>query len=716
MAPKNKLFTFMSAPISAEKSPQSIAEIWGSIADEEHTRRAIDQALYALNGNSDRVERVFEKMFKGRTHQDRRFVAKIMRHMFGLKKQEGMVTSEPLHPKFAYSGGRRYMSLKDLHRVLKGLRRGACPTLEQLRRIFDGFRGLGLITLVEFNPRDESGQFRKDASYRFNLDVWDRVWKEAAKPTPFKPPAKKRRRTGPTMDLREQGGGQVRRKPTQSTPTRAVVNDPQNAQTASSERPENTGAFTAPPSGLSAHCCSNYRGDVPDVPGTAGVSSAGSGAVGKEGNIGSSLTEDRADARLSSAKTTPASPASKGPCYVEVPGNPKWQDFLTSWMWDFFKEGNWEQDLYQDAPEGKCPIKPRIPDCLVVSDPIPGRLLGVYDLRQRHLPLTPAELELGDFVERASGCPLRLQDWKLLHAQFNGKSHSRLTKDRLALVLFAACRQHWDSYQARWSGRDAIDILDVVPEMDARSFDAYSDLLTHALVDDLATEDKHSGWLEDVLEGVTSDWRGVKHKITWDFPFLSYTKVNPVALLAPDNAGRMLMAWLHYWRVLVCRLLPERRFRDAGGVTHEAWAPHQITQHGIRDKRMPVVSVALDDLPTVLETACDTFRSGARYSQTDLWPAFKTAAKAGLENLSAEVRSRLTEVTLNIYTKTPHHWCDLDAHLGGDFMARLMPLRNLDQLRLIAQERTRAMLRQECVLPYAKFRPKFPNVTTPANP
>lgn len=687
----------MSARTASPIPPQTVDELRASIDAEQLLRTEIANCLRQINSNSKRAGRFFGLVFKGISHNDREFVPVVLYEMFGLQQVRGKLTAVPMHPEFDYQGRVRAMSRHQLYKLLQKYKAGYLSK-KQLRRVFEGFEAKGLLTCTVIKGQDRQGYWNTRVLYTFNLEAWYAVWEETRK-TPRVRRGKSQIKTGKVSSL-DKCVTKAHRPVFRAVKKEAVIS--------SAARVENQPkplVFPGPPEALPGPVFSLKKGPAPSAASGRHVSSAPASAgpclrpLGREKEKGAAAPSGFP----SSFKTVSKSPAQarKGNRFPE--DMPSWQIFLEGWLdsGSSKKVGdNWREDLHllenPEKPELK--LKPRTPDCLVNPVATPGNPRGVWSMQKEFLPLTPAALELADLVERITGCPLRMKDWESLVDQMSRSNFCRLTKDRLLLTIYAVVHSLDMEFGVSLSSNEQIletmrdpqlTIFGVVPELQDANFGDY--FYTLAMSDVYRTD---------------ADCEGAAEQARKLLPFLHFRTASPLALLSPDNAGKLLAGWYGLYQRLVSP--PKRKLQPGGRL--ELWekteAQRSVEHATMADMSAPIYQLSPEDFGNILLTEVLGPLEEGCYSQTLYWASvFAFAKQQGLARLAPAALNQLRKAALLIFCHAPNHWTELDNWLGGGFLQQVCPLSDWSAARESAQSRTRQMLVDRWELPYKDFKP-----------
>ncbi|NDJ15408.1 MAG: hypothetical protein EBY17_30205, partial [Acidobacteriia bacterium] len=387
----------------AMQTTEATAPILPVISQVEFDRLAALQikleiiAILAALKNGKTCRRFLAKILKGATHNDCEFIPIILWHMFGATADG----APAMHPECLYPGNHREMSMNRLQ-VLLDAQYQISPSYDQLRRVFVALKKHGLLSNHLYRTQDANGKWTTESGYTFNTERWQALLKETAKAPKFKKGKKGKKATETKTGVRKK-----------------------SSRVRSSETSEKPSIFSAAPCGASGTISSDNRERPDSSPGSSSVVSVSSSTV-QQGEL--SATQQKTPATPSvevcdflSQKDQSARIKAKqekdGPRYVENPNAPDFEVFLAEVLEHRATAGegvpeNWREALYTtEGSEDGLTLKPRIPDCTVLTPDDQSTTCGIWVHDGAFIRCSPADIELSKTVASHLGCPLRAQDW-----------------------------------------------------------------------------------------------------------------------------------------------------------------------------------------------------------------------------------------------------------------------------------------------------------------
>lgn len=646
----------MSARTAAPSTSEQIATV---VLNRRLAQLEVNQILLQLK-NGKTCRRVLRQTLKGSTYNDAELVPTILWTMFGWALKSGSTEMVPAcNPSVPYIGTYRDMSILKLHAILKK-RYKSHPSYKQLKRIFKGLMKLQLVENHLVKTPAEKGRWHTVSGFSIEVQNWSKVLTR----TQITPAVQVGRKAAPKASVLDQSVKAYHRvKAVRKAPGAAVKIEAKPL------------IFEASPRALPGPVLSDKGGAGSSLPGEQVVLPSEVGAIPLlEASLAQQQKELAAPAaRIEQAREDNAT-FREGPTqyFSALPEDDQndwtkqepWEYLLTQMLDTRTKDGpGWRTALYED--DGTVSLKPRIPDCLLIKPDQNSQLQGVLSVDHlTFIQLSPADLALGDFVKRLTGCPLRLKDWqqlvRLAHLPLGDPR--RLTLDNLNLFVQAArgsCHtSSWSLCDTKDTAARELNVLTVVPELCAVDLKAYT-----GVVD----PDGSDG---DMLKTV--------------LPFLHADRVKPKSLLSPDNAGKLLFNWETLWPSFCKRLgaksrqLTTRLAGFSGPNPYAAPTDLAALDRAVRFSRgvVPVLGENLD-VSNELTSLC----------HIQNFPG-------GVSALSQSARSALHYVMLRLYTKAPQIWLDLERWMGAEVFAAAMPVKDLDRCRSFATASLRSRLEQ----------------------
>lgn len=640
-------------------SPSTSEQIAAAALNRRIAELEINSILLQLK-NGKVCRRVLQQALKGTTYNDAELVPVILWCMFGRVQKGATLELVPAHrPDFPYQGNCREMSLRSLAAILKA-RYKQSLSYKQLRRIFAGLKRLKLLTNLRVPSQDKvSGKWTSRSSYFFQTNHWLEVL-QLAKTTPKVMRGKKR--TPKPSGLDQMVGPQHRVKVVSGAAAKPVA-EPL--------------VFCDKPSAQASPVFSLKGGGQQGLPGE--VIELGAGVVAEGGPL--------LEASPAQQQKGPAAPAARieqarkdNATFREAPAGyfstlseedqadwnklEPWEYLLTKTLDDKSKDGpGWRTTLYED--EGALTLKPRIPDCVVIEADQDYQLRGVWSIdRPAFIHLGPADLAIGDFVKRLTGCPLRFKDWEqaIRLTRLPVGDPCRLTLDNLILFAQAArngvTSDSWSTVDNDGSPGMSYNVGTVIPELFAFDLAPYSNAM------DL--DDSDDDMFKEVL------------------PFLYADRVKPKSLLSPDNAGKLLFNWATLWPAF-CRRF-DNKPRQSLAQLPAFQGPNPYTAF----ENLAELDRAVSFSRGVVRLLDDCY--GVSNELTSL--CHIQNFPGGVSALSQSTRATLHYVMLRLYTKAPQIWLDLERWMGAEVFAAAMPVKDLDRCRSFATAILRSRLEQ----------------------
>lgn len=657
----------MPAQPQTEPSPTS------TINEEVLARLARLKIKQDINGillrlkNGKTCNRVLNQVLPGITSNDIEFVPTILWTMFGTSGPE----AQPKYPQFPYPDNHRQMSLRDLERALKASYKTTL-TYSQLRRVFAGLKRAKLVENVRYAQQDAGGTWTSVSSYFFNIYNWLLILENASK-APAVRTGKKRGPKPSVLDTTIKEAHRVKVKRSKKKDKEPPGGSGNNGET--------TPVFSGAPGADLAAVDFSFKGEVPISPGVvASESSARSSqlvaAPAEEKKEQASpaielfLHRDKKEA----SSQLKAKVEQDKPCYVADPSEPGWQILLEAVLDYKVLNGqvadDWKTSLYN--PEDgitELTLKPRIPDCTVLVPDEQSATCGVWSHDDTFIHLSPADLELGNLVERATGCPLRAEDWKQLARLAHRKAtdSGRLTLSRLIALLTAFPDK----------GSERCELIS-----DKGDIKVYT----------------HCSILPEIFEKNSGQWDALRRdfhqhvrdeKLDGYLPFLHCDQVGASALLSPGNAGKLLFNWDKLWTA----------FREHTGPNGSL---NRSKLSGIHEPSQYSAPETLHELDRGVRSALRVIpclHEGLNLS-SELTPlAHIQRAPQGVRSLLPETRQKLNYLMLRLYAKAPHIWCDLERWMGTETFAAAMPVGNVESNRANARARVAEMVATNWIEP-----------------
>lgn len=643
-------------PQSEQAAPSIVAEeVFNHLAKLKVKQDIADVLAKIKNGVICR--RVLTRVMPGITENDAEFIPTFLWIMFGTRG----ANQQPEYPEFPYPGNCREMSLLGLWRLLNK-RYGKSASYMQLRRIFKALKQHKLVTNIKLPQQDPvSGKWTSTSHYRFNTENWQALLKESAKTPKFKTGKKRKLKRGNLDEVvteahkpRVKKAGKVAQEPA---------------------------VFSGKPCGEPNRVVSLQKGEAPVSPGVTDSAARKSPLAAAPAEPKKELTSSAAVlfeflSRKEASSQLKAKIEKEGPRYIPDSSNPGWQILLEAVLDYKVTNGqlmeDWKTTLYN--PEGgvtPLTLKPRIPDCTVLVPDEQSSTCGVWAHEGAFIRLTPADLELGEFVTRVTGCPMRAQDWQQLARLSHRKATDPggLTFTRLAALL-QAFPDKVSELLVKMDGK-VYDHSTIVPEVFENN--SNQDAINRGAFHDHVRSEKLAGYL----------------------PFLHCADVSANALLSPGNAGKLLFNWDKLWTA----------FREHTGPSGSLNRRQLSGIHGPVRHIAPETVAELDRGVRLASRVLGYLHDGLDLS-SELTPlAYIQHAPQGVYSLLPETRQKLHQLMLKLYLSTPHIWYDLERWMGAETFAAAMSVQDIAAFRATAHKRVSEMVRERWQEPYTRHEP-----------